>query len=279
MSQLTLTIFSLATHPSENVMNQTALATITLQPQASYARVIKVVGIGAVGATAIAQLSLKNNPYIECVTFSHESATADISYGRETHADEAYQLLVHDTDMLFIAAPANDATPIKLATMARTLGILTVAVLASDAASHQANFAADSFFTSEAEHLPAVLQQVVHGLVDSVHQAGLLNMDSDEIQHFLHNQGRAQVGVGVAVGATRAQQATAQALRREMSDASKVLITVTSSSALKLSELESVLNTVAQTLPNAMLLVSSVFDESMQDALRVTLISRARAGE
>lgn len=257
-------------------MNQTALAAITLQPQTSYTRVIKVVGIGAVGATAIAQLSLKNNPYFECVTFSPETATANISYGRETHADEAYQLLVHDTDMLFIATQANDASAIKLAAMARALGILTVAVLVGDAASHQANFAADSFFTSEAEHLPAMLQQVVHGLVDSVQQAGLLNMDSEDIQSFLHNQGRAQVGAGVAVGANRAQQATAQALRREMSDANKVLITITSSSALKLSELDSVLSTVAQTLPNALLLVSSVFDESMQDALRVTLISSAR---
>ena len=244
-------------------MNSSTLAAITLQPQKSYARVIKVVGIGAVGATAIAQLSLKNNPYLECISFSPESATAAISYGRESAADEAYQLLLHDTDMLFIATAANDTSAIKLAAMAHALGVLTVAVLASDAAIHQANFAADSFFTTEAEHLPEVLQQVVHGLVDSVHQAGLLNMDSEGIQHFLHNQGRAQVGASGAVGATRAQQAAAQALRREMSDASKVLITVTSSSALKLSELECVPNTVAQTLPNAMLLVSSVFDEGV----------------
>lgn len=257
-------------------MNSSTLAAITLQPQKSYARVIKVVGIGAVGATDIAQLSLKNNPYLECISFSPESATAAISYGRESDADEAYQLLLHDTDMLFIATAANDASAIKLAAMARALGILTVAVLVSDAATHQPIFAADSFVTSDAEHLPTALQQVVHGLVDSERQAGLLNLDSDEIHGFLKNQGAIQIGTGISVWEARAQQATEQALRREMSDASTVLITVTSTSALKLSELDSVLNTVTQTLPNALLLVSSVFDEGMGDALRVTLMSGTR---
>lgn len=251
-------------------MNRSAPAKITLQPKKIYARVIKVVGIGAVGATAVALLSQKSKSELYCVTVSH------VGEGSATHTDKAFQLLVHDTDMLFIVAQADDVAALKLAAFARTLGILTVAVLAEDVAAVQSSVDADSVVTAEAKHLPAALQQVVHGLVDSERQAGLLNLDSDEIHRFLKNQGAIQIGTGISVWETRAQQATEQALRREMSDASTVLITVTSTSALKLSELDSVVNTVTQKLPHALLLVSSVFDEGMGGALRVTLISGTR---
>lgn len=255
--------------------SSSAAQRITLQAQTADACVIKVVGIGELGETAIAEFSLHNNPYVECIAFAPDVTATNISYGREAHAYEAYQLLVHDADMLFVVAQAGNAEAGKLAALARALGIFTIAVLAQpdDGGVLQPSSDADLSVAAQAVNLPDVLWQVVHGMVNSVQQPGLLNLDMEDVQKLLRGRGAAQVSTGKAAGAARALQATEQALCGDMTDVKNVLIAITSTSALKLAELEVVMNAVAQNIPDALAMVASVFDEDMGDALRVTLIS------
>lgn len=262
-------------------MNHTASTAkrITLQTKTATGNVTKVVGMGALGATVLAQITQQRVSYVECVTFSAEASTADISYGRAAHPDEAYQLLIHNADMLFIVAQAGNPEAMRLAVLARALGVLTIAVLAqgNDEAADLSSCVADKTITVTTEKLAEVVQQAIQGMVYSVQQAGLVNLDLDNMRDLMQGGGVAQVSSGQAIGATRALQASKQALQSEMRDVQNALITLTSTDTILLSELEIVMSTVAQAHPNALLVVASVFDEGMDDVLRVTLIRSANS--
>lgn len=252
---------------------------ITLQAQTTDSSTIKVVGVGKLGATAIAQLSRHNNPYIECTTFSPDETATAISHGRKILAHETYQRLIQDVDMLFVVAQDGNVEARQLAALARAWGVLTIAVLVQTHEDMtQLSCDADLIIPSSEDNLSDVLQQAVHVLVNSVQQSGLLNLDMEDIQKRMRGGGRAQVGTGRASGASRALQATRQALGCARTKVTNVLITVTSTSALKLDELETVVSTMAQNFPDVSVLVASVFDESMGNTLCVTWISTVEQG-
>ena len=85
--------------------------------------------------------------------------------------------------------------------------------------------------------------------------------------------------VGMATGADRAWAAATQTIESfsthdsHLSNAHSLLVNITSNSGLKLAEMESVMNVAQCAAEEATIIVGSVFDETMGDELRVTVVA------
>lgn len=89
----------------------------------------------------------------------------------------------------------------------------------------------------------------------------------------------AMMGSAIASGADRARSAAERAIASplledmDMSGARGVLVNITSSNQLKLKEIDDVMECVQFAAEEATVIVGSVFDESMGDELRVTVVA------
>lgn len=89
----------------------------------------------------------------------------------------------------------------------------------------------------------------------------------------------AMMGSAVASGPDRARLAAESAIASplledvDMSGARGVLVNITSSSSLKLKEIDDVMECVQFAAEEATVIVGSVFDESMGDDMRVTVVA------
>ena len=89
----------------------------------------------------------------------------------------------------------------------------------------------------------------------------------------------AMMGSAIAFGPDRARVAAERAIASplledvDMSGARGVLVNITSSSQLKLKELEEVMECVQFAAEEATVIVGSVFDENMGEELRVTVVA------
>ena len=101
-------------------------------------------------------------------------------------------------------------------------------------------------------------------------------------QTLLHphaETGMAMMGSAIANGADRARTAAERAIASplledvDMSGARGVLVNITSSSSLKLKEIDDVMECVQFAAEEATVIVGSVFDEAMGDELRVTVVA------
>jgi cell division protein FtsZ len=95
----------------------------------------------------------------------------------------------------------------------------------------------------------------------------------------MSENGMAMMGSGVASGPERARDAAEKAIASplledvDMSGARGVLVNITSSSNLRLKEVDDVMECVQFAAEEATVIIGSVFDESMGDDLRVTVVA------
>ncbi|MDO9389922.1 MAG: cell division protein FtsZ, partial [Methylotenera sp.] len=97
--------------------------------------------------------------------------------------------------------------------------------------------------------------------------------------------GMAMMGSAMATGPERARIAAEQAVASplledvNLANARGVLVNITTSSAFKMKEYYDVMNTIkAFTAEDATVIVGNVFDESMGDSLRVTMVATGLTG-
>jgi len=97
--------------------------------------------------------------------------------------------------------------------------------------------------------------------------------------------GKAMMGSAVAAGVDRARVAAEEAVASpllegiELSGARGVLVNITASTTLGLREYKEVMNTIRQyTAPEATVICGAVFDEGMEDQLRVTVVATGLGG-
>ena len=93
------------------------------------------------------------------------------------------------------------------------------------------------------------------------------------------------MGSAVAAGVDRARVAAEEAVASpllegiELSGARGVLVNITASTTLGLREYKDVMNTIRQyTAPEATVICGAVFDETMEDQLRVTVVATGLGG-
>lgn len=124
-----------------------------------------------------------------------------------------------------------------------------------------------------------VLQGAVAGIAEVINVPGMVNVDFADVCTLMSENGMAMMGAATATGENRAKKAAEQAIASplledvDLSGARGVLVNITSSSSLTLEELHEVMNCFQFAASEATVIVGSVFDESMGDELRVTIVA------
>ena len=125
-----------------------------------------------------------------------------------------------------------------------------------------------------------VLKNAVGGIAEIINVPGLVNVDFQDVRTAMGEMGRAMMGSAEASGMDRARIAAEQAAvsplleGTELSGARCVLINITANRSLKMSEVRDAVKTVqAFAAPEAFVKYGTVFDEAMEDRIRVTVVA------
>jgi cell division protein FtsZ len=123
-----------------------------------------------------------------------------------------------------------------------------------------------------------VLRQGVQGISDIITVPGLVNVDFADVRAVMCDSGTAMLGVGVATGKNRAQEAalaatSAPLIEHSIERATGVVFNITGGTDLTLQEV----NTVSQVVtsladPGANIIFGAVIDEKYQGECSVTII-------
>jgi cell division protein FtsZ len=125
-----------------------------------------------------------------------------------------------------------------------------------------------------------ILRQGVQGISDLILAPGLLNVDFADVKTTMFGQGDALMGIGVATGDNRAQEAAIKAVENPLLEdstivgAQRLLINVYGGDSFALSELEEVVQIITDKAdPDAMIKAGAVLDSTLGDRLQVTVIA------
>jgi cell division protein FtsZ len=214
--------------------------------------------------------------------------------------------------MVFITAgmgggTGTGAAPV-VAEVARELGILTVAVVTKPFDFENRIRVADSGVEELSRHVDSlivvlndklmevygeeasfvdcfrnadeVLRKAVGGIAEIINVPGLVNVDFQDVRTLMAEMGRAMMGSAEASGLDRARIAAEQAANSpllegvELEGARGVLINITASRSLKMAEVREAVQTVrAFAMEDASVFYGTVFEESMEDRIRVTVLA------
>ncbi|HEX7454615.1 MAG TPA: cell division protein FtsZ [Gallionella sp.] len=230
---------------------------------------------------------------------------------------ERIKEMIRGANMVFITAgmgggTGTGAAPI-VAQIAREMNILTVAVVTKPFAyeGNRMRFAAEGIKALQ-EHVDSliivpnsklmevlgeditvpeafkaangVLQGAVAGIAEVINAPGLINVDFADVCTVMSENGMAMMGSAVASGPDRARIAAERAIASplledmDLTGARGVLVNITSTSSLKLREMDEVMACVQFAAEEATVILGSVFDETMGDDLRVTVVATGLGG-
>ena len=220
---------------------------------------------------------------------------------------------LEDTDMVFITAgmgggTGTGAAPV-VAEIAREAGILTVGVVTKPFGfegrrrmtqaeqgieelrqkvdslviipNERLKYATDQkiTFANAFEIADDVLRQAVQSISDLIRDTGFINLDFADVTAIMKDAGLAHMGVGRAAGENKAKEAAKLAvssplLETSINGAKGVLINITSGKDIGLDEVDTAVTLVQQAAhPEANIIFGSIFDENMEDEMRVTVIA------
>ncbi len=226
---------------------------------------------------------------------------------------------IRDADMIFITAgmgggTGTGAAPI-VAQIAKELGILTVGIVTKPFAFEgkkrmtqaEAGIAAlrehvDSLVVIPNERLKFVseqkitfknafdiaddvLRQGVQSISELINVTALVNLDFADVTAIMQDAGYAHMGVGVATGRDKAEQAaraaiTSPLIETSMDNARGVIISITGSDDIGLEEVElasSIISEMAH--PDATIIWGAQLDETLEDTIRVTVVATGLGNE
>ncbi|TSE35725.1 cell division protein FtsZ [Tepidimonas charontis] len=126
-----------------------------------------------------------------------------------------------------------------------------------------------------------VLKNAVGGIAEIINVEALVNVDFEDVRTVMGEPGKAMMGTAVASGPDRARIAAEQAIACpllegvDMRGAKGVLVLISAAKgSLKLSESKLAMNTIrAFAAPDAHVIYGTAYDESLGDALRVTVVA------
>jgi len=142
-------------------------------------------------------------------------------------------------------------------------------VLGEDVGMKQAFKAADN-----------VLKNAVGGIAEIINVPGLVNVDFEDVRTVMGEMGKAMMGSATAAGVDRARIAAEKAVASpllegiELSGARGVLVNITANGDLGMREVKEVMATIrTYAAQDATIIFGTVFDEGMEDQLRVTVVA------
>jgi cell division protein FtsZ len=125
-----------------------------------------------------------------------------------------------------------------------------------------------------------VLHNAVAGIAEIINVEGLVNVDFEDVKTVMSEQGKAMMGTATVAGVDRARLAAEQAVASpllegvDLSGARGVLVNITASRSLRLSETREVMNAIkSYAAADATVIFGTVCNEAMGDALRVTVVA------
>jgi cell division protein FtsZ len=125
-----------------------------------------------------------------------------------------------------------------------------------------------------------VLRQAVQGISDLITVPGFINLDFADVRTIMQGMGMALMGTGHARGENRAIEATQEAISSPLLEeasikgAKGVLINITGGPDLTLFEVNEAATIVRQEADeDANIIFGHVIDESMADAMKITVIA------
>src|SRR5574340_565814 len=125
-----------------------------------------------------------------------------------------------------------------------------------------------------------ILRQAVQGISDIITIPGIINRDFADVKAIMAGMGYAVMGTAVASGERRAVEATRKAISRPLLEAGAIdgargiLINITGSSSLKLSEVNeasSIIQSAAH--EDANIIFGAVLNDSVKDEIKITVIA------
>jgi cell division protein FtsZ len=148
----------------------------------------------------------------------------------------------------------------------------------------------DDITQKEAFHAAdEVLSTAVGGIADIINVAGMINVDFEDVRTVMRQTGTAMMGSSVQSGEDRAINAAEEAIACPLLDGSNLhaarglLVNIAASEdSLKLRETKQVMNVIcAKTGDDTIIKFGAVFDNSLGDAMRVTVVATglSRPGE
>ncbi|MDR1660513.1 MAG: cell division protein FtsZ [Desulfovibrio sp.] len=125
-----------------------------------------------------------------------------------------------------------------------------------------------------------VLFYAVKGISDVILGDGLINLDFADVRTTMSESGLALMGTGIASGENRAREATQRAIMSplledvSLESAKAVLYNITASMDITGEEIEEIGNIIAEAMPpDARITFGVLYDESVGDEIRVTVIA------
>lgn len=126
-----------------------------------------------------------------------------------------------------------------------------------------------------------VLRKSVQSISDLITVPGMINLDMNDLRAVMKDAGEALIGIGESRGVDRALQSAREAMSSPllenvgMDGARGLIVNIAGTkSTLKTSEVEQIMATIqGSASPEVNLKMGNVFDESLGDALRVTVIA------
>jgi cell division protein FtsZ len=240
---------------------------------------------------------------------------ADPEVGREA-AEDSYDRIktaLRGSDMVFVTAgegggTGTGAAPV-VARIAREVGALTVAIVTSPfgfegsrrktqatAGVRALREAADTLIVIPNDRLLEVLEkgtslveafrvaddvlrQGVQGICDLITQPGLINLDFADVRTIMSGAGSAMMGIGMATGAHRANEAATHAIKSPLIDhevrgARGILLAISGGSDLALHEVNEAAEVVrAAADDDTTIIFGATVDERLAGQLWVTVVA------
>ena len=124
-----------------------------------------------------------------------------------------------------------------------------------------------------------VLRQGVQSISELINVTALVNLDFADVKSIMSDAGYAHMGVGVATGRDKAEQAARAAIsspliETSMENARGVIISITGSDDIGLEEVElasSIISDMAH--PDATIIWGAQLDDTLEDTIRVTVVA------
>ena len=124
-----------------------------------------------------------------------------------------------------------------------------------------------------------VLRSGVQGISEIITACGEQNVDFADVHTIMANKGSALLGIGVAGGEHRAEEAARQAISSPLWEgnihgATGVLFNVVAASNFTMHELQEAANIIYEAVdPDAIIIFGSVTDEGMEQDVRITVVA------
>ena len=248
-------------------------------------------------------------------TTAGKGAGANPEKGR-TAAEESKDEIaaaIRSADMIFLTAgmgggTGTGAAPV-VAQIAKELGILTVGIVTKPFAfegktrmtqaeegiarlsehvdslvvipNERLKFVSEEKITFKNAFIIAddVLRQGVQSISELINVTALVNLDFADVTTIMKDAGYAHMGVGVATGRDKAEQAaraavTSPLIETSMQNARGVIISITGSEDIGLEEVEtaaSIIHDMAH--PDATIIWGAQLDDTLEDTIRVTVVA------